>query len=44
MAAVFAFLNAAAAALRMIGHDEPQCRLACLVTRVGGPVGVQVPK
>lgn len=31
-------------ALRMIGHDEPECRLACLVTRVGGPVVVQVPK
>ena len=31
-------------ALRMIGHDEPQCRLACLVMRVGGPVAVQVPK
>ena len=31
-------------ALRMIGHDEPECRLACLVLRVGGPVSVQVPK
>jgi thioredoxin reductase/ferredoxin/pSer/pThr/pTyr-binding forkhead associated (FHA) protein len=31
-------------ALRMIGHDEPECRLACLVTRVTGPVSVQVPK
>jgi len=31
-------------ALRMIGHAEPECRLACLVTRVGGPIAVQVPK
>jgi hypothetical protein len=31
-------------ALRMIGHPEPEARLACLVTRVTGPVSVQVPK
>jgi thioredoxin reductase/pSer/pThr/pTyr-binding forkhead associated (FHA) protein len=31
-------------ALRMIGHDEPESRLACLVTKVRGPVSVQVPK
>jgi pSer/pThr/pTyr-binding forkhead associated (FHA) protein/thioredoxin reductase/ferredoxin len=31
-------------ALRMIGHPEPASRLACLVTRVTGPVSVQVPK
>jgi pSer/pThr/pTyr-binding forkhead associated (FHA) protein/ferredoxin len=31
-------------ALRMIGHDEPESRLACLVTKVSGPVSVQVPK
>jgi ferredoxin len=31
-------------ALRMIGHEEPESRLACLVTAVKGPVVVQVPK
>jgi thioredoxin reductase/pSer/pThr/pTyr-binding forkhead associated (FHA) protein/ferredoxin len=30
--------------LRMISHDLPQCRLACLVTEVRGPVAVDVPK
>jgi thioredoxin reductase/pSer/pThr/pTyr-binding forkhead associated (FHA) protein/ferredoxin len=31
-------------ALRMIGHSEPENRLACLVREVRGPVVVQVPK
>ena len=31
-------------ALRMIGHAEPENRLACLVTHVKGPMSVQVPK
>jgi 2Fe-2S ferredoxin len=31
-------------ALRMIGHAEPESRLACLVKEVKGPVVVQVPK
>jgi pSer/pThr/pTyr-binding forkhead associated (FHA) protein/ferredoxin len=30
--------------LKMIGHPEAESRLACLVTRVTGPVVVQVPK
>lgn len=29
---------------RMIGHDEPESRLACLVMRVKGPVSVKIPK
>ena len=31
-------------ALRMIGHSEPENRLACLVKKVRGPVVVQIPK
>jgi pSer/pThr/pTyr-binding forkhead associated (FHA) protein/thioredoxin reductase/ferredoxin len=31
-------------ALRMVGHDEQENRLACLVTRVKGPVAVEIPK
>ncbi len=31
-------------ALRMIGHAEPENRLACLVKDVRGPVALQVPK
>ena len=31
-------------ALRMIGHDEPSSRLACLVKEVRGPLSVQIPK
>jgi ferredoxin/pSer/pThr/pTyr-binding forkhead associated (FHA) protein/thioredoxin reductase len=30
--------------LKMIGHAEPESRLACLVTRVTGPVAIEVPK
>jgi ferredoxin len=31
-------------ALRMIGHAEPENRLACMVTEVAGPVAVHSPK
>jgi ferredoxin len=30
-------------ALRMIGHDEPESRLACMVTEVRGPITVVIP-
>jgi ferredoxin len=31
-------------ALRHIGHEEPESRLACVVTKVKGPVVVEAPK